>query len=160
MNPIQSVPEDHTQVPGLAILDKLEARAKDNRGIMNTLVDNAVLPALASNYRRSGIKTHTGMLYRGITQRGAIGNYVTINQNRATAGVLQTGQLFYAKWVLEGRGPVVARRKKALHFFIDGKEFFRKRVGPAPPHPIYFLPNFYQSMAQSALVKFIEGRAS
>lgn len=37
----------------------------------------------------------------------------------------------YAFAVDRGRGPVVAKRAKALHFFIDGQEFFRKRVGPA-----------------------------
>ena len=37
----------------------------------------------------------------------------------------------YAAAVNYGRGPVVAKRAKYLHFFIDGKEFFRKRVGPA-----------------------------
>jgi hypothetical protein len=38
----------------------------------------------------------------------------------------------YAKWVAYGRGPVVAKRAKALRFEIDGVIFFRKRVGPAP----------------------------
>ena len=37
----------------------------------------------------------------------------------------------YSGTVHDGRGPVVAKRAKALHFFIDGQEFFRKRVGPA-----------------------------
>lgn len=37
----------------------------------------------------------------------------------------------YAKWVEFGRGPVVAKRAKALRFEIDGVIFFRKRVGPA-----------------------------
>lgn len=37
----------------------------------------------------------------------------------------------YARWVNDGRGPVVAIRARALRFVIDGQVFFRKRVGPA-----------------------------
>lgn len=36
----------------------------------------------------------------------------------------------YLKWVLNGRGPIVAKGR-ALRFVINGKVFFRKRVGPA-----------------------------
>lgn len=38
----------------------------------------------------------------------------------------------HAQWVAFGRGPVVAKRARALRFEIDGVIFFRKRVGPAP----------------------------
>lgn len=38
----------------------------------------------------------------------------------------------HARWVAYGRGPVVAKRAKALRFEIDGVILFRKRVGPAP----------------------------
>lgn len=43
----------------------------------------------------------------------------------------------YGEWVREGRGPVRAIRAKALHFFIDGQEFFRKSVGPSKPNPYH-----------------------
>lgn len=45
--------------------------------------------------------------------------------------------VFYGFIVREGRGPVEAKRAKALHFFIDGVEFFRQRVGPAAPNPYH-----------------------
>lgn len=45
--------------------------------------------------------------------------------------------VFYLYIVREGRGPVKAIRAKALHFFIEGKEFFRKSVGPAAPNPYH-----------------------
>jgi hypothetical protein len=45
--------------------------------------------------------------------------------------------VFYGFIVREGRGPVEAKRAKALHFFIDGQEFFRQRVGPAAPNPYH-----------------------
>lgn len=38
----------------------------------------------------------------------------------------------HARWVNDGRGPVVAQTARALRFVIDGEVFFRKRVGPAP----------------------------
>ena len=37
--------------------------------------------------------------------------------------------VFYGYIVREGRGPVVAKTAKFLHFFIGGQEFFRKSVG-------------------------------
>lgn len=45
--------------------------------------------------------------------------------------------VFYGFIVREGRGPVEAKRAKALHFFIEGQEFFRKRVGPAEANPYH-----------------------
>lgn len=41
----------------------------------------------------------------------------------------------YLKWVLNGRGPVVAKRGRFLRFVIDGRVFFRRRVGPAAANP-------------------------
>jgi hypothetical protein len=37
----------------------------------------------------------------------------------------------HLKWVLKGRGRVVAKKGKALRFVIDGQVFFRRSVGPA-----------------------------
>jgi hypothetical protein len=45
--------------------------------------------------------------------------------------------VFYGFIVREGRGPVYAKKAKALHFFIGDKEFFRKSVGPAEPNPYH-----------------------
>ena len=45
--------------------------------------------------------------------------------------------VFYGFIVREGRGPIEAKRAQFLHFFIDGTEFFRKRVGPAEPNPYH-----------------------
>ena len=39
----------------------------------------------------------------------------------------------YARWVNDGRGPVVAIRARALRFVIDGQVFFRRSVGPSRP---------------------------
>jgi len=47
--------------------------------------------------------------------------------------------VFYGYIVREGRGPVHAKKGKALHFFIGGQEFFRTSVGPAAPNPYHKL---------------------
>lgn len=41
----------------------------------------------------------------------------------------------YAKYVEEGRGPVVATRARALRFTIGGRVLFRASVGPAAARP-------------------------
>lgn len=46
-----------------------------------------------------------------------------------------TNETEYLKWVVKGRGPVVAKRAKALRFVIGGKVLFRRRVGPAKANP-------------------------
>lgn len=44
--------------------------------------------------------------------------------------------LFYAKYVNDGRRPVTAKNKKALHFITkDGAEVFAKSVSSASPRP-------------------------
>lgn len=54
----------------------------------------------------------------------------------------------YARYVEEGRGPVVAKGR-ALRFTIGGKTLFRKRVGPAKANP-FFRTGFAQSTAAIA----------
>jgi hypothetical protein len=57
---------------------------------------------------------------------------LTIRQGaRSVLGVV------YGYIVREGRGPVVAKNVKALHFFIGDAEFFRKSVGAAAPNPYH-----------------------
>lgn len=44
--------------------------------------------------------------------------------------------VFYAKYVNDGRGPVFAKNAKCLHFITKGGvEVFTKSVGPASPRP-------------------------
>lgn len=68
----------------------------------------------------------TGHLRRSIAAKpavwagGAVGEYGTATP--------------YARYVEEGRGPVVARGR-ALRFTIGGQVLFRKRVGPAAARP-------------------------
>jgi hypothetical protein len=66
-------------------------------------------------------------------QSGKLGKSARIS-TRASGSAVNTvveWTAVHAQWVEFGRGPVVAKRAKYLHFFIDGQEFFRKRVGPA-----------------------------
>lgn len=70
-----------------------------------------VAPVKTGHLRRS--ITHTKASFAGGTATASYGTNVP-----------------YARWVEEGRGPVVAKGK-ALRFTIGGKVLFRKRVGPA-----------------------------
>lgn len=40
-------------------------------------------------------------------------------------------QVAHLRWVLKGRGPVVAKKGRALRFVIDGRVFFRRSVKAA-----------------------------
>lgn len=55
---------------------------------------------------------------------------LTFAEGGATVGYRITNDTPYLRYVLKGRGPVVAK-KRALRFVIGGKVFYRKRVGPA-----------------------------
>ncbi|PAV08103.1 HK97 gp10 family phage protein [Methanosphaera cuniculi] len=64
----------------------------------------------------------------------------SIHQQKGGDSVHIGTNVFYAKYVEEGRGPIVARGK-ALHFFTkSGNEVFAKRVGPARAKP-YLAPS-------------------
>lgn len=62
--------------------------------------------------------------------------YETEERYTATAGRYHiTNRTPHVGYVLKGRGPVVARRGRALRFVIDGQVIFRRWVGPAAPNP-------------------------
>lgn len=66
----------------------------------------------------------TGKLYESISISGG-GNTRDIGTD-----------LFYARYVNDGRGPVYAKNAKCLHFITKGGvEIFTKSVGPASPRP-------------------------
>lgn len=79
---------------------------------------------------RAEAPVRTGRLRRGIGYRTAdLGKSVEVRLR---------SEAFYTKWVLFGRGPVVATRARALRFEPGppGSGFiFRKRVGPAKANP-------------------------
>lgn len=75
--------------------------------------------------------------------------------------------VYYGYIVREGRGPVQAINARALHFFIGGEEFFRKRVGPAEANPYHrrvlarLMPQVRAIMERMAerIGAYISGRA-
>ena len=135
--------------------DAFLARIARVDDLMDRLTDDVVLPILAKHYDASGIKQgglRTGAFKSAITQRGAPGNVFSKTAGRLTVGV-SYDQLPYARWVLEGRGPVRPVRAKVLHW-IDpdsGKDVFAKSVGPAPAHPVYFLTGEELGQIEGAL---------
>jgi len=128
-------------------MDKLLARIERMDDLMDRLADEVVLPILEQHYASSGIKhggiyggRHAGLLKPAVTKRGAFGNVIYKSAHSLTVGVSYQA-IPYARWVIEGRGPVRPVRAKMLHW-IDpdtGKDVFRKCVGPAPPHPLYYV---------------------
>lgn len=64
----------------------------------------------------------TGNLRRSITTK--------VSSFGGGAQAIVGTSVSYARWVEEGRGPVVARGR-ALRFEVGGTVIFRKRVGPA-----------------------------
>jgi len=149
--------------------DQIDAMMRDIERVddlLNQLADDAVFPILARNYDASGIKQggvfggrHVGLLKPAITKRGAFGNIVKVAGSTLTVGVSYQA-VPYARWVIEGRGPVRAKNKKMLHW-IDpdtGKDVFRKSVGPAPPHPVYFLSPGDLKEIEAHLAQLIEAK--
>lgn len=85
------------------------------------------LGLVTEGFAKAEVGVKTGTLRRSITSQ-VKGGGGSITAEIGTQGVP------YARIHHDGRGPVVARGR-ALHFFIGGVEFFRKRVGPAKANP-------------------------
>ncbi len=118
-------------------MDELVNRARNADTVSKITINEGfralakvVVPALRTNTpKRTGklASTTVGEILGGLDDQE-----LEIRQAaRSPEGV------FYGYIVREGRGPVVAKNGKALHFFIGGQEFFRKSVGPAEPNPYH-----------------------
>lgn len=84
------------------------------------------------NALRAEAPFRTGRLRAGIRYRTVQGT----DETKLTV----TSAAPYTKWVIYGRGPVVAKRAKALRFEPGppGSGFiFRRRVGPSKPNPFH-----------------------
>lgn len=125
--------------------------------VLNEIADQVIMPAMARNYASSGIRTHNGRLRQALTVRNARGNVCDIQGNRITFGV-DYGAVPYARYVIEGRGPVRVKRAKALRFYDPyGRVIFRKRVGPAPPHDVVYLRPDDLQRARDVVTKSLGG---
>jgi hypothetical protein len=123
--------------PEIGDMETIMDRIEHIELLMDKLADVGVLPIIYDNYQKSGIINHSYVLKAGITNRQARGNYVIPSKQGLIVGV-DYQQIPYARWVIEGRRGFTMK-KKVLRFVIDGKTVFARRVGPAPPHPIYYL---------------------
>lgn len=78
---------------------------------------------LVEGSAKGNAPVRTGHLRRSITSRAeAVGSGA-----QAIVGTAVP----YARWVEEGRGPVVARRGRFLRFEIGGRVIYARQVGPA-----------------------------
>lgn len=87
---------------------------------------------LTQEMRRATITTANNVKRLTPVDTGRLRNSMTNRVESGGSGV--TGEVGtnvrYARWVEEGRGPVVARGR-ALRFEVGGRVLFRKHVGPA-----------------------------
>ncbi len=128
------------EVEGLEELRKRMANASDaliqatlNEGLRD--IGRLIVPAAGTGPLADETPKRSGKLARSSVFQilgGPLNQWLEVRQAaRSPLGV------FYGFIVREGRGPVVAKNAKALHFFIGNKEFFRKRVGPAAANPYH-----------------------
>lgn len=113
-------------VVNVADLDPLLARLEMAPSLMREASDKAMLPSVLAVQEQVRDRTPvvTGRLIS--SERWDVG----INATEVTGAVFTN--VSYAPYVEGGRGPVEAKRAKALRFQSrDGKLIFRKRVGPA-----------------------------
>ena len=94
-----------------------QAAAASVRDEMGRAMTRSVL--LLERATKANTPVRTGTLRRSIT-----------HQATPTEGVVGTN-VPYAKYVEEGRGPVVPIRAKVLVFTVNGQTVFARRVGPA-----------------------------
>lgn len=118
--------------------DAIAENLRDLSPILREVAKDIVFPAFARHYAASGLKQRTGAAKQAATQIGAKGNVLEIRPNGLTAGVSYQ-QMPYLRWIFEGRGPIRAKKAKALRFDVNGKPVFVKSVGAAPARPVVFL---------------------
>lgn len=93
------------------------------------------LKKIGSLYRDELIKATPRGESRGGGSQALYKSYrtdFTTSGNTSTYRI--TNRVKHLRYVLHGRGPVVAKRGKALRFVIGGKVFFRKRVKGVLPN--------------------------
>lgn len=136
------------------IADKI----KDVTPAARRIGDNVISRRIGFNYHTVQLRQKTGRLFAASTRRGAFGNIFTVIGNVLTWGV-DYEMLPYAKWAIEGRGPVIAKRAKALRF-VDwfGNLVFRKRVRAAPARLYFYLTPDDIERAKAEWANQMEGR--
>lgn len=125
--------------PAQAAIDSLLGKIEHIDALLDALVDSDVLPVLAAHYDQSGVKKRSGAAHDAITKRGAEGNI--IEHHAGSIRVSSDDSVVpEIRWIIEGRGEVRPKFKKALHWQDEeGRDIFAKRSSPTPPHDIYYL---------------------
>ena len=102
---------------------------------------NAAPRLIHDELHQATVRATTG-LYQEITNEVPVktGKLRASHEMKVTgAGASLKGtvstSMYYAKWVHDGRGPVVAKKAGTLTFVIGGRRIFTKRVGPSRPDP-------------------------
>jgi hypothetical protein len=118
-------------------MDELVARAKNADTVVKITVNEGflALSKLVVPHLRGNTPVRSGKLARSTV--GEILGKLDDQELEIRQAARSPEGVFYGYIVREGRGPVYAKKAKALHFFIGGEEFFRKSVGPAAPNPYH-----------------------
>lgn len=125
--------------PLAAFADAMLERLQDLSELLKEVAEEVLAPALGRHYEASGLKTRSGVMKTAVTKTGARGNILEVRPTGLTLGI-DYNALPYARFAIEGRGPVAARNKRALHWKDESsKDVFATRVRASGPHDIYYL---------------------
>jgi hypothetical protein len=139
--------------PLAAFADTMLERLQDLSPLLKEVAEEILQPALGRHYEASGLKERSGVMKTAVTQTGARGHLLEVRPNGLTIGI-DYNALPYAKYAIEGRGPVVPKTRKALHWKDEsGHDVFATRVRASGPHDIYYLTEAEFSQVARALTE-------
>jgi hypothetical protein len=62
----------------------IKEKIENKQGLLNAIADKVIFPALKRNWDNTNYKSHDGKAEKAITQRGAFGNVVKVDENSVT----------------------------------------------------------------------------
>ena len=124
--------------PLVSFADDIKHALADLTPLLREAAEQVIQPIFGRNYDRSGLRSGNGVLKQALTKTGSRGNFLRVTGNSITAGVDYSG-LPYARFVIEGRGEVLPKSKKAIRFDINGKQVIVKHAKASPAHPLVYL---------------------
>lgn len=93
------------------------------------------------------ISTRTGELIHRISYESNGRLAGQTHTSRAANTIQTSSQTYYWKWWLNGRGAVVPKRAKYLHYFTHGTEVFSKYSAPFGGHRKTIEPKYEEAAA-------------
>jgi hypothetical protein len=66
---------------------EIREELSDMDGLLRTIARDVILPELRANYFASGLHVRTGRLLAAISEEGAVGNFINVNDNTVEVGI-------------------------------------------------------------------------